>query len=250
MKKLTIPLIVAASFLISPLIEAATKLPETKIIVQSIAAEVYPDDAPCFIVYPDALSAEILQESGAAKLVAKSLEKLGYSIVEKESEAVVFVRIYFEKFEPYDTIIELKQRPSIDYSNASSTRNYAAIVQGGRYQQLANPTLARDRNDVGAVLGPSGEVIMLSEQDPVAAKVVEKDPEAMKTTVHPIVFEVSAWQFPKDAEDSEPQQIWATLATYNNLQDEETEAQLRDMCKATTRYFGKSINGEKLVKRK
>lgn len=230
--------------------EAATKYPETKIIIQAMASEDYPADAPCFIVYPSNESREMLKALGTAQDLEQSLEKLGYQIVKNESEAAVFIRVYYERFEPYDAMVQLNKRPTIDYSNASSTRNYAAMMKGGRYQKLANPTLARDRNEVGALLGPSGEVIMLSEQEPNAPKVIKKDPELIKTTVYPIVFEISAWQFPQDDDDPQPQQIWATLATYNNLKEEEIEPQLQDLYEATSRFYGKALSGEKLVRRK
>lgn len=227
----------------------AANPPKTKIVIQSIAADSFPSDAPCFLVFSDETPSQLLRDSGIVEEINATLQKMGYSIVANQNDAAVFVRIHFQQHEPYATVIDVKSRPRIDYSNAGSTRNYAAMMKGGRYQQLANPTRARNRNEEGALLGPSGEVIMLSELEANEPKVIEDDPEAMQVTVHPLSFEISAWSFSQDSANPAPKQLWATLASYNNLLDEELQPQLKDLSKAATRFLGKNLKNEKLVSR-
>ncbi|MDQ8202264.1 hypothetical protein [Pelagicoccus sp. SDUM812003] len=248
MKRLSVFFALCSVALAWPLYSTQTQFPETKVIVQSIAASSFAKDAPCYMVYPEGRALEILQESGAIDQLESSLRELGYTIVQRESEAAVYVRVRFSEFEPYATELDLNVRPRIDYSNASSTRNHAAMMKGGRYQELANPGRNRDRNMVGAILGPEGEIIDPSRMEPTEPKVIETEVEPFSATVYPITFEVSAWSLDGDSENP-LRQDWAVLATYNNLRDEETQSQLRDLSEIATRFLGKNLKKEKLIHR-
>ncbi len=247
MKKLI--LAVLASGLVTLYSNATPTTIKTKIVIESVAQEDFVDDAPCFIVYPEGEAYETLRDSGAIEKIEKSISKLGYTIVEKDSEAVVYIRVGYTQHEPYSKEIEVKQRGKIDYSNSASTTNYAATLGNGRYKQLANPTSQENTTDPATILGPNGEVIKVAEQDEKGTNVMQGSTTIMQTTIYPITFQVSAWTFSKDENGVHPQQLWGVLASYNNLRDEEAHPQLLDMSKAASRYFGKHLKKEKRVER-
>lgn len=223
---------------------------KTKIVINAIASEDISKEAPLFILYPEGESLKILEESGAIPQLEKSLTKLGYSLVSRESDAAVYVRVDYKEAEPYSTSIEYENRPTLDYSNSASTTNYAAMLGGGRYQKLANPAKHREANNAEAILGPNGEIITLADQEDRATKIIRSDKQSLEATIYPIYFEVSAWTFDQDDTQSNPQQLWAVQASYNNLRDEETQPQLKDLSKSASRFFGKNLKKEKLVARK
>ncbi|EDY81442.1 hypothetical protein VDG1235_1060 [Verrucomicrobiia bacterium DG1235] len=246
MKKQLITLI--AGLVIATASAAPNNL-KTKIVIQAVAQDAFIDDAPAFILYPEGDALKDFEESGAIKQLEKSIKRMGYTLVSKDTEAVVFIRVDFAQHEPFATEFEIKGRPKIDYSNAASTKNYAAMMKGGRYQQLADPQIARNMNDPASILGPTGEIIVLSEQEPNAPKVIDAESQKLQTMIHPITLQISAWSFEKETASNDPEQLWAVLATYNNLRDEEAQPQLRDLCKAASRFFGKNLKNEKLVAR-
>lgn len=250
MKK-NIPLI-AASLCLVPLLAAApvSKKFKTKIVVEAIAADDYTKNAPAFVIYPEGENRTLIEESGAIPKLERSLDKLGYSLVKNESDAAVFIRVAFEELEPYATDIEYRNRPRIDYSNSPSTANYAAMMQGGRYNKLANPRQNRDQNNAESILGPNGEIINLADQKDRETKIIQSEEKTLEATIYPIAFEVSAWMFDQDKKEAPPQQLWAVRASYNNLRDEETQPQLLDLSKTASRFLGKNLKKEKLVSRK
>lgn len=228
---------------------AAPSTIKTKIVIESVAQEDIVDDAPCFIVYPDGKAYETLKDSGAIEKIEKSISKLGYTIVEKDSDAVVYIRVGFTQHESYSKEFELKHRDQIDYSNSVASSNMAATHFNGRYKSLANPTSPSNTSDPGTILGPTGEVIHLGSQSEKGVSITEGGKQKMITTIYPITFQVSAWIFSKDEKGVHPQQLWGVLASYNNLRDEEAHPQLLDMSKAASRYFGKQLKKEKRVER-
>lgn len=240
------PLLIACALIAcASLLSGAPEL-KTKIELSATAEKQIHDDAPCYLVYPEGDALDAIRESGANETIEKAIRKMGYSIVASEQEAVVFIKVAFARFEPFQAEVEVKGRNRIDYSNAASTRNHAAMMKGGRYQQLADPQQHRDRNNVESILGPSGEVIQLADQEAPAPKVVEGETVKAQATFYPIALEVSAWKF-----DSEkPVQLWSAVASYNNTVNEETEPQLLDLCKAASRYFGKNLKSSKFVTRR
>ncbi|MBD5781851.1 hypothetical protein IEN85_20285 [Pelagicoccus sp. NFK12] len=223
---------------------------QTKIVVNAIAADRYVTNAPAIVIYPEGEGLETLRESGAIEKLERSLKKMGYSLVEKESEAAVYIRVAFEEFEPYATDIEYRNRPQIDYSNSPSATNYAAIINGGRYKKLANPRQNREQNNAESILGPTGEIINLGEQKDRETQIIQAEEKTLAATIYPISLEVSAWVFDQDKRDAPPSQLWAVLAFYNNLRDEETQPQLLDLSETASRFLGKNLKKEKLVSRK
>ncbi|MDQ8186060.1 hypothetical protein [Pelagicoccus sp. SDUM812002] len=222
---------------------------QTKIVIEAIAADGYVEDAPAFLLYPEGETLSVLKESGAIPKLESSIKKLGYSIVTQESEAAVFIRVAFNEFEPYATDIEYQNRPRLDYSNSPSTANYAAMMQGGRYNKLANPRQNRDQNNAESLLGPNGEIINLADQKDRETKIIPSEEETIEATIYPIALEVSAWMLDQDRKEAPPEQLWAVRASYNNLRDEETQPQLLDLSKSASRFLGKNLKKQKLVSR-
>lgn len=249
--KTTVTLISAALFLLAATATAqvANKF-KTKIVVEAVAAENYPKSAPAFVIYPEGENLEILRQSEAIPPLEKALEKLGYSLVKEESQAAVFIRVAYSELEPYATDIQYRNRPTLDYSNSPSTANYAAMIGGGRYKQLANPTRNREQNNVEAILGPNGEPMNLADQEDRQTKIIKSKEETLSATIYPISLEVSAWKIDQDQLELSPEQLWAVRASYNNLRDEETQPQLFDLGKTVNRFLGKNLKKEKLVSRK
>lgn len=228
----------------------AEKRVKTKVVVQSVSEKNIQRDAPCFIVYPEGVELEILEASGADDLLKHSLEEMGYTITTDDRSAVVFVRVDFTQHESFETEISFKERPHIDYTNSASSKNYAAMVGGGRYKKLLSPDLQKGPGDPSSILGPEGEIIDLAEQGKTGAEFKEGRKGTLSATVRPITFQVSAWSFHQVAANQNPKQLWAVQTTYNNLYDEGTEPQLKDLCKIASRFFGKNLRKEKLVARK
>ncbi|MDQ8183351.1 hypothetical protein [Pelagicoccus sp. SDUM812005] len=230
-------------------LNAAPSTLATKIVIESVAAKDFPSDAPCFIVYPEGEAFQVLKDSGATANIEKAISKMGYTIVEKDSDAIVYIRVGFTQHEPYSREIEIKQREQIDYSNSASATNYAATLNNGRYTQLANPTSQENATDPSSILGPNGEVIQMNEQKEKGTVITEGERQKLETTIYPMSFQVSAWTFSKDETGVHPHQLWGVLASYNNLRDEEPHPQLLDISKAAARYFGKQLKKEKRVVR-
>ncbi|MBC2606798.1 hypothetical protein [Pelagicoccus albus] len=246
MKRLTLLLPAVLTLSLALLANAAPDEIKTKFVINAVSEKSIEKGAPAFLIYADAESQQILEESGAAQTIVEGLEKMGYLVVEKERDAAVFVKMDFLKEPSYAIELDLKTRPTIDYSNSASTRNYAATIGGGRYSQLGNPSRSRAQNDVTTILGPNGEPITLSEREDYAAKINEGEDQKVVTRIYPLTFQVSVWSF----QNSEPQQLWAVQTSYNNLADEELHPQLEDMSQAATRFFGKNLKKEKYVSRK
>lgn len=227
------------------IIEAAPQQVRTKFAVQAMSEDSIEKGAPAFILYPEGESEETLKESGADQNIEKAVEKLGYTIVSKESEAAVFVRVQYTTHEPSEVEVDLKTRPKLDYSNSASTRNYAATMKGGRYTSLANPSKNRATNNATSILGPDGKIIDLGEQENYETKIIEGEEAVLEATIYPLTFQVSAWEFTSET----PKQLWAVQVNYNNLRDEEMQPQLRDISKAAAKFFGKNLRKEKYVSR-
>ncbi len=246
----TATFLAALTFLCATAFSQVSNQFRTKIVINAIASENASTNAPAFVLYPEGESLKTLEESGAIPQLEKSLTRLGYSLVSNENDAAVYIRIDYTEAEPYSTDIEYENRPTLDYSNSASTANYAAMLGGGRYQTLANPSKHREQNNAEAILGPNGEIITLADQEDRATKVIKSDKQNIEATIYPIYFEVSAWAFDQDDNQAPPEQLWAVQASYNNLRDEETQPQLRDLSKSASRFFGKNLKKEKLVVRK
>lgn len=250
MKKRTATLSLALIFISGAAMSAP--LPDefkTKIAIKAATMEAYESDAPAYIVYPDGEALEVLKESGAISKLEQSLEAMGYTLVDDTKDAAVYIRVGFTEYEPFTTEVGFKSRPTLDYSNSAASVNYASVLFGGRYDMLANTQKNRASNDATAILGPSGEIIVLGDQEERAPKLNESGKQIIEATVYPISLEVSAWRVEIEGGSKVPHPLWATVATYHNLRDEEAPPQLYDLSQVSTQYLGKNLKKEKFVSR-
>ncbi|MBK1878320.1 hypothetical protein [Pelagicoccus mobilis] len=249
MKKAT-PILATIILFFGNIALQAQPVAKTKVVVQSVSQKQIQTDAPCYIVFPEGADLETIEDSQIPQNIEATLRKMGYPIVADESAAVIFVNVKFETHEAFETEIKIKERGQIDYSNSASTKNYAAILGGGRYNQVAQAQNSSQNSDLPSILGPDGKIIDLAEQGTDGAEFKEGRDGTLIATIRPITFQVSAWSFDKVKEGQKPEQLWAVRTTYNNLREEDTVTQLEDLYKIASKYFGKNLKKEKLVTRK
>ena len=223
---------------------------QTKIAIESGTNGKFVHDAPCFMVYPEGKGYLALSESGIKDRIEKALTSKGFQIVAKPDDAAVFIKVDFAQLEPFEAEVTFKGRDRWDYSNSSSTRNYAATMFGGRYAELGNPERNRATNNVSAMLGPSGEVIDPSQQKSYEAEAVEGEAHQTTTLIYPTVFQISGWRFDEGDETMTPQSLWKVTSSIENIHDEELQPLLDDLSNAAIKYIGKPLKKAKLIIRK
>lgn len=241
-------LLLASSF--SLLSVEAKETIKTKIVVDAGSSTNVDRGTSCYLVFPEGQPLETLKSAGVDRIVQAALDKKGYLIVANPDEANLFVKVDYAAGEPFPAEVTFQQQDSFDYSNAASTRNYAATMLGGRYHMLANPQRNRDIGSTGFVLGPNGEVIDVGTQKEIGAEVVEGEKEERTVTVYPFVFEISAWKFDEAQPHADPTRVWHATAVYQNVQDEPAEEVLDEMAIAAAKQVGKSLKKPKLTNRK
>ena len=224
---------------------------KTKISLESAAAPgKIQHDAPCFIVYPEGEDLLLLVRSGLKTQIEQSLSQKGYQIVANPDDAAIFVKVVFAALPPFEANVTVKGRDTWDYSNAASTRNYAAIMMGGRYSELADPERNRDTQNVSAMLGPSGEVIDPTDQKNIEATVAPGKTKQATLVIHPLAFQISGWQFDEAKPDADPTNLWQVTASLESPAGESIESRLADLADAAIKQIGKPLKKTKFLPRK
>ncbi|EDY83601.1 hypothetical protein VDG1235_3228 [Verrucomicrobiia bacterium DG1235] len=221
---------------------------ETKISVTAQSLKRLNFDKPCYLHFPEGDAIDRANLAGSAERIKRALEEKGYFIVDDLKEAKVIVKVDYLRVEPIDALVHYKARPRIDYSNASSTRNYAATTAGGRYEMLARPTYNRLRNAPESILGPNGEIIELWNQKPYAPEVIGGELKKARVSIHPLFLQIAAYHFDEMQLDLPPVELWRVNASHFNLRDEDTEAQLERLANVSVKHIGKSLAKAKHVR--
>lgn len=219
----------------------------TKITVESASMSKVDHEQPCYLVYPEGDALQPLKDSNANQVIENALQKKGYHLVANPNDAAVFIKIDYAKLEPIEVEAILTQRGSFDYSNAPSTRNYAATMHGGRYQSLGDPSRSRATSAVGFTLSPEGKPIDIGEQKDREAVFVKGKSQTTTLLLHPIVLQVAAWRFDKDDPSITPTEVWKTTSSVENLREEPLENQLSNLAAAAAKQFGKTLKKPKVI---
>lgn len=250
--KRTIPalMIVAIACLATPFAANAGAVYKSKVAVESTVAKKTKHDAPCFIVYPEGEAYLTLIRSGVKMEIEEALSTKGYQIMAKADDAAIFIKIEYAALPTFEAKVKLKGRDQWDYTNAASTRNYATLIQGGRYSELANPDRNRETGTPNFIIGPSGEIIDTADQKSIEATIKEGEVQTKTLVIHPVAFRISGWRFDDDKPNADPQNIWQVTTSIENIVEEPIEPQLSDLADAAIAHIGKPLKKPKLVTRK